>query len=463
MKNTADIVAAHIAQIDYEDLPSSAIERAKERLIDGIGAAVVGYSAVGNDGLRQYVKELGGKTESTILVDGGKVPAAHAAFVNSITARSYDFEMVEAEGPAGVTGPGHISGSSLPTALAVAEACGSSGKELLTALIVGDDLASRLSIATGFAFGAGWDNTGTVNGFACAAIAAKLLKLDEEKTREALSLVLNQLGGTMDNVRDRAMAFKLPQGLSARNGIFSAGLAGSGFQASRDPFTGHNGYFHFFGGDNADPHIVTRELGQVFYGDCVIKPWPCCRLNHPALDAVFQILAEHDLNPEAIKAVTLHLNDAAELVDAPFITGSAPQVAAAFNIRFVVAAALVNGELKPKHFTMASFKDPRILALIDKIKLDYDIPKKQMMRAVVDIVTTDRRTYRAETATPKGDLLQNPLSREEVLAKYYDNMTCNQTFTTVAADQILAKITRFEELDRIDEFIALLVKKSKGR
>jgi 2-methylcitrate dehydratase PrpD len=90
------------------------------------------------------MREWGGKEEGTILVHGVKVPLHNAALVNSVMARSYDYEPT---GPLvdGKSTPAHVSGTTVPTAITVAEYVGATGKDLLTALIVGDDIASRIT------------------------------------------------------------------------------------------------------------------------------------------------------------------------------------------------------------------------------------------------------------------------------------------------------------------------------
>jgi len=121
--------------------------------------------------------------------------------MNSIMARSYDFEPV---GPFvdGRNTPGHISGTTVPTAIAVAEQRGMSGKDILTAIILGDDLASRINAASLFSLDQGWDCVGTANMFGATAIAGRLAGLNERQLVNALGIVVNQLSGTMQTFFD---------------------------------------------------------------------------------------------------------------------------------------------------------------------------------------------------------------------------------------------------------------------
>jgi len=154
-------------------------------------------------------------------------------------ARSYDFEATQSR-VNGVNIPSHTSGTTVTTALTLGEAKDISGKELITALLVGDDVACRILAASGFSFSLGWDNVGTVNAFGATAIAGRLLGLSEIQLQNAFGIVLNQLAGSFDTIWDGVAAFKLFQGLSARNGIFSAELAKAGWTGPKDALLGNN-------------------------------------------------------------------------------------------------------------------------------------------------------------------------------------------------------------------------------
>ena len=135
-------LSENILETSFENFNQSTLQNVKDRILDVVGCMIGGAYATGNLALIDLVKGWGGREEATILVNGGKAPAYHVAMVNSIMARSYDFESVRTR-VNDVNIASHISGTTVPTALTLAEAKDSSGKELMTALIVGDHLASR--------------------------------------------------------------------------------------------------------------------------------------------------------------------------------------------------------------------------------------------------------------------------------------------------------------------------------
>jgi 2-methylcitrate dehydratase PrpD len=211
----------------FENFDKDTLETTKYRIIDTLGCLIGGATDAGNPELVKLIKEDGGKKEATILIYGGRAPVAAAALVNCIMARSFDFgpvsPLVE-----GVSWPGHISETTVPTALTLAEVADASGRDMITALLVGDDIAARILAGSGFGFSLGWDGVGTVNTFGVTAMAGRLLGLNKIQLRHAFGIALNQMGTTFQSFWDGTTAFKLPQGLAARGGITSVQLAGQG-------------------------------------------------------------------------------------------------------------------------------------------------------------------------------------------------------------------------------------------
>ena len=182
----------NVLRTPFDAFDFSVVESAKERIIDVVGCTIGGANAPGCSMLLDLVREWGGREEATIIVHGVKVPAHNAALVNSIMARSYDFEpcgsLVN-----GKTTPAHISGTTVPVALTMGEARGASGKDVLTALILGDDLTSRIIAASNVNLDSGFDQTGIANMFGATAIAGRLLGLNEHQMLNALGIALNQV------------------------------------------------------------------------------------------------------------------------------------------------------------------------------------------------------------------------------------------------------------------------------
>jgi 2-methylcitrate dehydratase PrpD len=455
--NISEKIASHVENTQFSAIDAESVDRAKWRVLDSLGCAVAGYDGPGCRAVAELVKKWGGSPESTILVHGIKAPSYNVAMVNSLMTRSYDFEPVEAQGEF-KSSPAHISGTTVPAAVTIAERHASSGKDLLCALIIGDDLTARLGVSTGFDFALGWDNTGTINAFGATAIACKIMGLTAKQTVNAFGLTANQISGSMDIVWDKVMTFKFPMAIAAKTGIFSAEMASVGFCGTKDAFLGKFGYFKQFC-TNPDPTKLDKDLGKRFYADLVIKPYSACRATHPSIDSALKVVMQNTVNPATIKAVNLHLTPGAfnGFTGTAFTPGETPQVDAAFNIRFVVATALLRKNVKPAFFTDECIRDPRIAELIGKINLDASIPQEQSPYTRIEVHMADGNVFKAETDFPKGDVYRTPLTTDEIKNKFRDNVAFSGRVATDKAEKVIQLVENLEEVKDIREITGQLV------
>jgi 2-methylcitrate dehydratase PrpD len=456
MSITAELVK-NVVETGFPSLNPAYVEKAKLRILDTLGCVMAGVNASGCRMMLDLVKGWGGAEESTLFVHGGKAPAHNAAMLNSLMARSFDFEPVEAEGEK-TSSPAHISGTTIPTALAMAEKQAAGGKETITALLIGDDLACRLGVASGFDFNLGWDNTGTINVFAAAAIASRLLKLDEKRVHNAFGLALNQLAGSMAGVFDKTLSFKIPIALASRDGIFAAELAEKGFPGINEPFQGPRGYFALFC-RNSNTDNLTRDIGKKFYADCVIKPYSACRATHLSIDCAIQIAQNNIYNGEDIEHITVFSSPGttATFVGQPFTPGETPQVDGAFSIRYAVVIALLKKAVRPEYFGDACLNDPLVKTLVNRTFLNGNIAPGQLPATRLEVQMRNGLTFIANADYARGDFRNNPLTVEEIKAKYRANAAFSGKFSPEKAEQIMKTVERLEELPDVRELTSLLV------
>ena len=160
----ADRICRHLTSYRFEDFPLATVERAKTFLLDSLGVAIAGTTATGTAAIMDRIKYWGGRKESSVFVFGGKVPAYHAALMNGVFCHARELDDGHEEG--GV----HTFAAVLPAALAVAEEVGGvSGKDFLTALILGTDLTCRLGLS--IRYNRGWHFTGICGASAAASFS----------------------------------------------------------------------------------------------------------------------------------------------------------------------------------------------------------------------------------------------------------------------------------------------------
>ncbi len=441
----------------FENIDKDALETTKYRIIDTLGCLIGGATDTGNPELLKLIRENDGKKEATILVHGGKAPAADTALINCIMARSFDFGPVSPLVD-GVSCPGHISETTVPAALTLAEMANASGQEFIAALLVGDDIAARLLAASGFGFSLGWDGVGTVNTFGVTAMAGRLLGLNKLQLRNAFGIALNQIGTTFQSFWDGTTAFKLPQGLAARGGITSAQLAKAGWTGPEDALFGKFGYYQMFTDGAHKPQALTDNLGEIYYYDGTIKPYPCCRIPHAAIDGALALLKKGNFKADDIISVNLDIAPGGieHVVGHPFKIGAFPHGNAAFSYEYVVATAFLFGGVKPEHFTEKAIRNPQIPEFIKKIKLTA-VNDVEFEKARITVTLKDGRKLTETVTKVKGDPQNNPMTHEDIIAKFRVNVDFTQKISRQKAQELLDKLLNLEKLDSVRKLIPLLV------
>jgi 2-methylcitrate dehydratase PrpD len=456
MSIVAELVK-NVLETPFERFDPAEVDRARSKLIDVVGCCIGGANAPGCSMLVDLMQEWGGKKEGVVLVHGIRVPLHNAALINGVMARSYDFEPT---GPLvdGKSTPAHLSGTTVPTAITVAEQKGVSGRDLLTALILGDDIASRIIAASNLDVDSGFDSTGTVNAFGAAAIAGRLMGLNEQQMLNAFGIVLNQFAGTFQNIFDAAHTFKLPQGLSAQAGIFSVALAKKGFTGVKDPLLSRYGYFALYC-KSYQLDILTKDLGKHFYMDNTCKPYPCCRSNHAAIESVLKLWKSHPIEINDIDEVIVDITPTARdfAVGQPFKIREVPQIDAAFSIQYNVANALLRKGAKLVHFTDEYVRDEKIADMVNKIRLTSTTSPETPLGAGVKIKMRNGGEYEARVNMPKGHGVLTPLTPAEKRAKFFDNVDFSDTVPGDRAEKALGLLERLEEVNDVAEVFKLLV------
>jgi 2-methylcitrate dehydratase PrpD len=450
-------LAQNIVKTGFETFGRDVIIQAKNRVIDIVGCTIGGANASGCAELRELVHEWGGKEEAAILIHGEKAPAHNAAMINSIMARAFDYGVFTpyiGEKPIWV----HNAESTVPTAITIADWKHAGGKELLTALILGDDITTRITAASTRAISSGWDNPGTTCKFGTTAVAGKLLGLDERQIIHAWGVVLNQLAGSFQPIQDGTHSFRLAQGLAARDGIIAAELAGKGWTGAKDPLLGRYGYFALYC-QQSDPHLLTADLGKKFYGDSIFKPYPSCRHIHSTIDCCLELVQNYDIRAEDVEKITLavapmHFDSP---LNQPFMPGDFPQGHATFSLRYHIANILIRKQIKLEHLTEKMINDPEIADLAGKIDINGSIPPHDIETASIKIKMKDGREFSADKDFAKGNPVKRPLSQREIETKFTDNVAFSKTISRSNADKVLNMLHNLEEVDDISHLVKLLV------
>ncbi len=452
-------LAQYVSEAEYSELPGESVDIIKKVILTVLGTTIAGATAEGCNTLVTQVEEWAGKEEATILVYGGKVPAYNAALVNSVMARALDF--CDAMSP-GI----HIGSSSVPTALATAELVGGcSGKEFLTALVLGTEIAARINSVSDYD---GFDPTGVCSIFAATAVAGRILRLNSQQMLNALALGFNKAGGSFQSNIDGSLAVRVIQGFVSQGGIICAQLAHRGITGPKNFLEGTYGYFHLYAKDKCDPQALIGELGKRFeINKTIFKKYPSCGCTLASTDAALDLVKEKDLIAENIAHVDIKVSPYAyKLGGHPFEVGDNPKVNAQFSIQYCVANALLRGSSKLPHFDEASVIDDKVLELVRKIHVSDDpslgAPERQEaspsthLSVRMKVATKEGSVYHKAVDIPRGNP-RNPLVEKEHMERFRDCVDYADTrIPEPNIEKVVSLIARLENVEDIRSLIPLL-------
>lgn len=442
----------YICTSNFKDIPPQPLSVVKNMVLTVLGTTIAGAHAEGCEPLVDLYRGLGGHAEATILNHGGKIPAENAAFVNGVMARALDFcDAVE---------PGlHIGSSVVPAALAAAELAGScSGRNFLTALALGTEVAARLNL-TEAAYD-GFDPTGVCAVFAAAAAAAKILQLGPEQTWNALALAFNKSGGSFQSNIDGSLAVRVIQGWVAQSGVSCARFARAGITGPKRFLEGVYGYFHLYGKDLLNPERAVAGLGEKFeLQNLMFKKFPSCGGTLGSTEVILGLIAENRLEPDMIDHIDVTVPPYIhKLVGHEFQIGDNPRVNAQFSIQYCVANALIRKSSKLHHFEESSVRDPEIMPLARKVRVIADPALDARGHTALDmqVFTTSGDTYFKNMDIAPG-FPGNPLTQREHEERFWDCLNfAARPVERQSAEKIISLVTRLEELEDIRNLIPLV-------
>lgn len=445
----SDRVARYIVHTQYEHLTQDAIDAAKRFMLDTMAIAWAGTGSTGLRELRDLLVREAGRPESTIWGFGDRVSANSAAFINSISSAALDYDAL------GMDSNVHVNVVTFPAALAAAQREQASGRDFLTALIISSDLMCRLGAScevTGKPH-KGWFYTSIHGVFAAAAAGAKLMRLDEMKTRHALGIAFSQASGTQQCMVEPALTKRMQSAFATRAGLFSAQLAQCGYTASESVFEGRYGLFSLY--QEGEYERLLRDLGSRFENmNLSIKKYPSCGCNHAAIEATIRLVKEHNLLPEDIASATVTISPFMDrLVGGPFDPRGDPQVAAQFSVRYSIACAILRRKLTLSEIQPDQVLEPRIKPLIEKVHVVVDEGNTGKRAPVTVTLKTTRNEEVSLRISHVPGTPHSPLSQNDLEDKL---IACTGTapipMSSLQRTNLIDRISRLEDIDNMNLF-----------
>jgi len=444
--STADItgrLARYMVEARERSLAPHVAREAKHRILDTLAAMVSGAHLKPGEMAIRFARSQGGVAEATILTTDIRTSAVNAALVNGMLAHADetdDFEPVT---------KAHPGSAVVPTALAMAEREGRSGKELLSAVTLGYDLCCRFLLALGpdLVRASHRSAEGTSSTLGSVGAAASLVRLDEKGMRYALSYAAQQVSGLWSWVRDaehveKAFDFS---GMGARNGVTAAIMAQMGFTGVWDVFDGEHNALAALSAAPKPEEMVAGLGSRYFVTETAIKPFSVGYPIQAPLDAFLTLHREHGLTVNNVERIVVRLpEDGARIVN----DRSMPDV----NCQHIIAVALVDGTVSfEDSHSYERMKDPKVRAAKERVQLIAD-PKLMDPAAPrsgrVEVTLRDGRSVSHFTRHAPGTK-ENPMDTERVNAKA--RLLMGPVLGAGQTEGVIRRVNAAEELDDVRE------------
>jgi 2-methylcitrate dehydratase PrpD len=441
--------AEHVSETSFADLPSRAVAATTTFVLDTLGVAMAGSGEPLATQLARTASAWGRGDEATVWGTGQRLPAPSAALVNAYQAHCLEFDCVH-EGAVV-----HAMATTLPAVLAFAErAGGASGRDLVTAVALGVDVAAGLGVASRAAMR--FFRPATAGAFGAVAAVGKLAGLDVHTLVSAFGVLYGQLAGTLQPHLEASPVLALQMGFNARAALMAVDLARDGLEGPRDVLEGRYGYFALFEGEH-DVNAVLATLGTTWrVSELAHKPFPCGRLTHGAIDGLQRLRAAHAFTPDDVAAVRLLVPPlVARLVDRPDVADPVSGYAR-LCLPFVAATALLKGTVDVPHFRGEWLRASHVHDLARRIEIvAAPTGDENAMEPQTVEVTLRDGTHHAVVVEHALGHPAHPLTRAQHLDKLRRNTTYGAApITAEARERLIGLADRLETLHDVRELIA---------
>lgn len=440
-KNITQSVVEFIENIEFSDLSPEAVSIACRCMLDTFGLYITGSAEESVQILIEDARANGGRPDATLLAgNGDKVPAGLAARILGTAGHAQDWDDTQvSHDPAHAYGMlTHPSVPPLTAALVVAEYLGNvSGKQLMLAFQTGFEVECKISEwMLPDHYRRGHHSSGTVGTFGACAAAAKLIGLKGEKLAHAIGIAASFAAGVRCNFG--TMTKPLHVGRAAENGITAALLAQRGFTADPDSLDGRWGFMQVLGGGHS-PEKTSAGLGNpltIVSPGVSIKPYPSGILTHQAMDALLELVVEHDIKPEDVKRIKFYA--ASNILEPIRYSLAINHLQAKFSMQALLAMIVLRRRAGPQEFVTEFVGGQAMQAMQQRIETIHDPEIEAMgyewIRSKLVLETADGRIFEKQADKRYRGGPSKPMTNAEVEEKF---MICTDGLLTPAQQKIL--------------------------
>jgi 2-methylcitrate dehydratase PrpD len=435
---TGRTVTQFIHELTWPVIPADVQHMAGRALLDLIATLSAGGGTELSRIARMVAARVFGGDEATLWFDGRRAGAAGAALANGMSIDAMDMHdgYRRAKGHAGVV--------VFPVALAMGEGRAWRGEEFMAALVGGYEIALRAGVAL-HRMACDYHTSGAWGAIAAAAVTARALGLDNQRTRHALGIAeYHGPRSPMMRCIDHPSMLKDGSGWGAMCGVLAAQFAAEGFSGAPASTV-----------EDERVGSIWADLGEAWLiRGLYFKPYACCRWSQPAIEATLGLLAKHMISPAEIARIEVRTFE-----EATHLNRARPEDTekAQYSLPYPVAAALYAGRLDPAQVLPPAIFDERVLELAERVdisvdeELDQRFPEEASAR--VTIHTQHGRSFTSPVCAARGDPA-DPLSDAELDDKF--NRLVGARLAEERAGALRRMCWEAASLNRIDALVELL-------
>ncbi|THD84687.1 MmgE/PrpD family protein [Aliigemmobacter aestuarii] len=453
-------VAEFVLNTKTPDLPAVVVANGKKSILDGLGLALSGSVARSGDLVRRHMADLGApEGGATVIGSDMKVPARFAAFCNGVGIHADDYDDTQlAVAKDRVYGLlTHPTAPALPAALALGETTGASGADVMLAYHLGVEVECKIAEAINPRhYQHGFHATATCGTYAAASAAGRLMGLDLDAMKRALSMAGSQSAGLRENFGTMTKPFHA--GRSSESGVVAAQFASYSWTAAGNILEAPRGFFQAAGG-GYDREAIAGKLGAPWTFDSPgvsIKPHPSGSLTHPGMTEMLHMIREHKIKARDVVRVRVGTNS--NMPNALIHHNPRNELQAKFSMEFCMAILLLEGRAGLNEFTDEVVLRPDVKEMIAKVDFVVDDRAEaagyHLMTTYIDVHLADGRVISGVADFGKGSPA-NPMSYDEVAGKFRE---CAEfaRWDMAKADEVVAMVAEIEKLPDIHGLMALL-------
>ncbi len=449
-----------LLKLQYDDIPPEVIAKAKLCVLDTLGVALAGSRTSVGRIARAFALDIGGREETTIFHYGDRVPCVLAAYANATMAFCHNFTDTT------LSCVVHCGPAIVPTALAVAEKEGSSGKDFLVAVIAGYDMMTRVGNALNSGTArmnhhrSGFHATGTTGVFGTCLAASKLFRLDPDQTVSALGTAASYASGILgSSASPGSETWKTHTGMAAQNGISAALLAQKGLKGPANTLEGEVGFLKPFGWGKYDLGQLEEDLGKTYrIMGSAFKLYNGAHVWATPLDCLKQIIDIHQVPPDDVSEIRIIIPTMYTYVMPRFGEKHYPQdyAEAENDPCYLMAAMMLHSQVSVAQFHEPTLTDGRMREMATKVAVEVDPALDAIFKetdkapAKVRITLHNGSELEASQDYPRGTP-QRPATRTEL-----ENKFRGLTVASIGeqrASRLIDSIGTLEEQDNLKELV----------